>query len=39
MQEMTVLKAIKTGQIGTMQMKLLFYYLHSMLVHLVEMGL
>ena len=39
MQEMTALKTTKTGQIGTMQMKSLFYYLHSMLIHPVETGL
>lgn len=39
MQEMTALKTIKTGLIETMRMKPLFYYLHSMLIHLAEMGL
>ena len=39
MQEMTAQKNIKIGQIGTMRMKSLFYSLHSMLMHLVEMGL
>lgn len=37
--EMTARKIIKIGQTETMQMKSLFYYLHSMLIHLVEMGL
>ena len=32
----TALKTIKIGQIGTMQMKSLFCYLHSMLIHLEE---
>ena len=39
MQGMTALKTIKIGQIGTMQMKSLFCYLHSMLIHLEEMVL
>lgn len=39
MQGMTALKTIKIGQIGTMQMKPLFCYLHSMLIHLEEMVL
>ena len=39
MQEMTVLKTIKIGQIGTMQMKSLFCNLHSMLIPLEEMVL
>ena len=39
MQGMTVLKTIKIGQIGTMQMKSLFCYLRSMLIHLEEMVL
>ena len=39
MQGMTAQKIIKIGQIGTMQMKSLFYYLHSMLIRLAEMGL
>ena len=36
---MTARKIIKIGQTETMQMKSLFYYLHSMLIHLVETGL
>ncbi len=36
---MTARKIIKIGQIGTMQMKSLFCYLHSMLIHLEEMVL
>lgn len=39
MQGMTVLKTIKIGQIGTMQMKSLFCYLRSMLIQLEEMVL
>ena len=39
MQGMTALKTIKIGQIGTMQMKPLFCYLHLMLIHLEEMVL
>ena len=39
MPEMTARKIIKIGQTETMQMKSLFYYLHSMLIHLVETGL
>ncbi|MFR2166677.1 MAG: hypothetical protein ACLS5W_02065 [Coprococcus sp.] len=39
MPEMTARKIIKIGQIGTMQMKSLFCYLHSMLIHLEEMVL
>lgn len=39
MLEMTARKIIKIGQTETMQMKSLFYYLHSMLIHLVETGL
>ena len=38
MPEMTARKIIKIGQTETMQMKSLFYYLHSMLIHLVETG-
>ncbi len=36
---MTALKTIKIGQIGTMQMKSLFCYLHSMLIHLEKLVL
>ena len=36
---LTVLKTIKIVQIGTMQMKSLFCYLRSMLIHLEEMVL
>lgn len=39
MPEMIARKIIKIGQTETMQMKSLFYYLHSMLIHLVETGL
>ena len=39
MPEMTARKIIKIGQTETMQMKSLFYYLHSMLIHLVETDL
>ena len=39
MPEMTARKIIKIGQTETMQMKSLFYYLHSMLIHLLETGL
>lgn len=39
MQGMTALKTIKIGQMRTMQMKSLFCYLHSMLIHLEEMVL
>lgn len=37
--DISVVKIIKIGQTETMQMKSLFYYLHSMLIHLVETGL